>query len=155
MATGLQTDPLSNRYQVLRVVDGAGAGGVAAPSAATDGVEMPKNQQTLATERCAVAISDRSGSGTLSITYAKIWGYIKFLNKWFPLGTGADADRGKLNEGIALGEVAADDLRLIEEVGDLSLFDRVAVELNAVGGTSPVIDVDIIIPNNLARSPQS
>lgn len=150
MATGVQTNLVSDRYVQLRIVDGT-AVDVAAPSAATSGVELPENLQGLQTERAFIAITDRSGSGVLSITYAKVWGYIANLGKWFPLGTGVDADRGKLNDAQAIGEVAADDLRLIEAIGDFAIFDRIAVELNTVAGTNPVIDVDLLIPRQFAR----
>lgn len=151
MATGFQTST-SAKYQTFRLVDGATGAGVAAPSAATSGVAIEGwSPKLLQTDTFFLAVTDRSGTGTLGFTYAKLWGYIADLNKWFPVGTGADADRGKLNDAAAVGEVAADDLRLIEITANVGLFDRLAVEINTVTGTNPVIDVDLLIPRHFGR----
>lgn len=158
MATGWQ-DPTtkSDRYSVFRLVDGATAD-TSAPTASTDGVpwsegadHAPHGVLSKEAERCLVAVYESSGSGTLSIGYVKIWGYLASIDKWFPIGTGADADRGKLNDRLAIGEVAADDLRLIEVLSDVTVFDRLHAELDTVGGTSPVLNVDLIIPRHIAR----
>lgn len=150
MATGFQAST-SARSMLFRLVDGA-TGTVAAPSAATSGVALEGwSHQLRQTERMFLAITDRSGTGTLNFSYAKLWGYLVDLGKWFPLSTGADADRGKLNDGGAIGEVAADDLRLIEVLCDVGVFDRLAVEIGTVTGTNPVFDVDLVIPRSIAR----
>lgn len=149
MATGWQTyeDP-SKRYRVFRLVEGA-TSDVVAPTTASDGVELPDDLQALQGEKAYVLITDRSGTGTLTIAFAKLWGYLKNPAKWTPPGTGADTDRGKLNDAAAIGEVANDDVRLFELVFDLAIFDRLAVELNGVGGTNPVYDIDLLVPRHL------
>lgn len=154
MATGWQTftDP-SKRYRVFRLLDGVVAdAGAPVPTTSSSGVEMPKDLQVLQLESVFLAIYDRSGTGVLNLTYAKVWGYIKDLDKWFPLGTGTDAGRGKANEGQTVGEVASDEVRLIQIFDFVTVFDRLAVELNTVAGTNPVFDVDLILPRFVGRS---
>jgi len=61
--------------------------------------------------------------------------------RWFPLGTSStDADKGKLNEGNAMGETAADQISHSEPVLNLHHLDRVYLEITAIGGTATAID---------------
>lgn len=159
MATGWQSTATSDRNRIFRLVDALTGASVAAPTASTDGVSWEtgaasRNPGMLAreSERCMIAIYNTAGSGVLAITYVRLWGYIKDLDKWFPIGTGTDADKGKVNDAVALGEVAADTLRHIEVLSDLSVFDKLHAEVSGAAGTTPSYNIDLIFPRHIARA---
>lgn len=112
-----------------------------APSASTDGVPIPAN-----CDRAVLLINNSAGSGgSLSVTI-KVWGYSKRADDasgdgWFPLGVNATAaDKGKLNEGNAIAEIAANDIRHAEELFGLLRLDRLYLEITAIAGTSNTIE---------------
>lgn len=70
-----------------------------------------------------------AAAGSLVI---KLWGYSGLVTEWLPFGSGTtDADRGKLNEKTAIGEIDATDNELwhSEIVAGLRGFDRVYPEV--------------------------
>jgi hypothetical protein len=80
-------------------------------------------------------------------TTVKLWGYTVSSGVWKPLGTGADATKGTINGGAAIGETAgiSDVVRHSEIVSGLFNFDRVYAEIVAIGGTATAITVDVLI----------
>ena len=83
--------------------------------------------------------------GTVTMTL-RLWGYSEALAVWMPLGTGTDADKGKLNAGAAIGEVGTDVALHAERIEDLGCFDRVYLEVTAIGGTSTTVSAILVTP---------
>lgn len=91
-----------------------------------------------------------TGTGVLTIAYLRLWGFHKLskgpvpvtdASDWFPMGTGADADKGKLNGAtVALGEVKTDVVLHMEKIRGLRNLDRFYLEVGTVGGTVTSID---------------
>jgi hypothetical protein len=105
-----------------------------APSAATDGVALPHT-----TDYATLLMHSTAGSGTMTVT-GKLWGYNTQTGKWYPLGTGTDGTlKGIVNDGAAVTEVSADAIVHAEPVAGLRSFQRVALQVTAIGGTSTAI----------------
>lgn len=67
------------------------------------------------------------------------------LGAWFPLGTNSTAaSKGLLNEGNAIGETSADAIVHAEIINNLHHFDRVYLEVTAIGGTATAFDAWLI-----------
>lgn len=91
-----------------------------------------------------------TGTGVLTIAYLRGWGFHQLskgpapgtdASDWFPMGTGADADKGKFNgTTIALGEVKADVILHLEKIRGLRNLDRFYLEVGTVGGAPTSID---------------
>ncbi len=81
------------------------------------------------TGRCAetstLAISSSAGSGTMVGTFT-LWGYLAVTGVWYPI---------LVNAGSALAETAADKIRYAEKYTTLGHWDRLYLQLSAVGGT--------------------
>lgn len=73
-----------------------------------------------------------------SIAFLQLYGWLDkaiAANKWFPLGPAAlDADRGKLNNAVAIGEIAAGDdfIRYAERVRGLRECSRLYLRYGAL-----------------------
>jgi hypothetical protein len=105
-----------------------------APSGATAGVALPYT-----TDYATVLLYSTAGSGTMTVT-CKLWGYNTQLAKWFPLGTHATAaSKGLLNEANAIAETSADGIAHAEQVQGLRAFQRVYLEVTAIGGTNTAV----------------
>lgn len=151
MATGIQTS-LSKRGITFRLAENVNASGLAAPTAATDGFDLSTLEAGyLFPEYAAISIYNASGTGSLSIAYARLWLYDLVSGFWFPAGIGTDANKGKLNGGAAMGATATDQLRHREVLAYPALADRVAIELNTVAGTSPAMNCDVFLPRFVKR----
>ena len=91
-----------------------------------------------------------TGTGALTIAYLRAWGYFRVWDAgvdasfWAPLGTGADATKGYLNGGAALGEVIADVVLHAERLRGLRECERFYLEVGTIGGTSPVLDAWLV-----------
>lgn len=116
-----------------------------APSAATDGFSLRGQAASAAGESneppwgstAAIAINSTAGSGTMTGTF-KLWVYANATAVWMPYGTDATAaNKGLLNEGNAIGETGTDTIRHTELVNGLWHYDRVYLEITAIGGTGP------------------
>lgn len=143
----------------LRVVtNGTTGAGNGAPSSATAGVPLRRGALGQSSDQglpedvdeCTILVEGvGTGSATNSIAYVKLWGYFEKAvaassgSKWFPLGTATtDADRGKLNEATAIGEVLADRINFAERIRGLADATRVYAEYGAL---TQVTRVDITI----------
>jgi hypothetical protein len=94
--------------------------------------------------QAAIVVNSTAGSGTMTVTL-KLWVYSNAVAEWLPYGTDATAaDKGKLNEGNAIAEVNADSIVHAELVNGLVNFDRVYLEITAIGGTSTAIDAYLV-----------
>lgn len=146
MATGIQSTN-SSRVKTVRLVEAATAANAApagAPSstpAATVGFLL--GSATLLQGSCSVRIYSTAGSATMAMTYARLWGYSISSGFWSPLGTGADATKGYLNNGAAFGETGSDVIRHQEPIGYVDHLDGIYVELGVISGTSTAISVEL------------
>lgn len=89
------------------------------------------------------------GTGTVTMTL-RLWGYLAVAGVWVPLGTGADADKGKLNGGAAIGEVATDVALHAEPVVMVGDFDRLYLEVVAIGGTGTAVSAWLVTPRTIS-----
>lgn len=87
------------------------------------------------TKSAALWIHSVGASGVASIAYGRLWGYSNAgparARKFAPLGTGTDADKGKINGGDPLGETSADQISHVEIVDNLDKLDWIYLELGA------------------------
>lgn len=105
-----------------------------APSAATDGAAIPH-----LCDYATILLKSTAGSGTMTVT-CKLWGYNTQQAAWYPLGTHATAaSKGLLNEANAIAETSADGIKHAEQVQGLRSFQRLYLEITAIGGTSTAI----------------
>ena len=124
-----------------------------APSAATAGVPLRRRAVGLLSaddgfpfdvDEASLYLWNASGTGALSLAYARLWVYIDGF--WQPLGTGTAADKGKLNRhddgtGTISYEIEShvnDKLRHIERVRGFMEAERIYLELGAFTGTMTV-----------------
>lgn len=127
------------------------------PSAATDGKPLFRgdpNQvagegfDSLNLQDVMVLVDSTAGSAVMTVT-VRLWGYYAPTGKWYPLGptppAGADTLRGLLNNGVAIGELAApaDLIRFAQPFGYLTNFSRIDAEIQAIGGTATAITVTL------------
>jgi hypothetical protein len=83
---------------------------------------------------------------TASMSFLRVWvwtrahggGGIADSGDWYPLAPapvgGTDANRGKLNWGLALGEIATDKLHLTQVINGLGAFERIYLQQGTSGG---------------------
>ena len=95
------------------------------------------------TDEFMFIVRSTAGSGTMTVTL-RLWGYQGDAGVWVPLGTGTDALKGTLNEQAALGETEANTIGHAELVMGLRHFDRVYLEVSAIGGTATAISAWLI-----------
>ncbi len=154
MATGLQGSN-SNQFDVIRLLEAELA--ACAPVEPAVLAAVPTNAQfyDLTAHRTqrgklpdgtAIRVRSTAGSGVMTCAYVRIWLADKASATMFPYGVGADADKGKLNNGGALGEDGANIIRHDELVPYLGHADGIMAELGALGGTATAITVELIIP---------
>lgn len=75
-------------------------------------------------------ISSSAGSGTMTGTFT-LWGYLVASGHWYPI---------EVNSGDAIAETATDAIRYVERYPDLGHYDRLYLELSAVGGTDTAFE---------------
>lgn len=150
MTVGIQPSD-SKRGLTVRLVESATTAN-GAPSAATDGFALDdlKLGYVPALE-IEIQIASDAGSGVMTCSYARVWGYNATTARWFPVGTGSDADKGKLNNAAVLGETGTDAIRHAELFLFPGLFDRIYIELGVFGGAATALDVDVVFPRNNGR----
>lgn len=91
-------------------------------------------------------VASTAGSATMTVTL-KLWAYIAAAAVWAPCGTGTAALRGVLNGGVAIDEIAADLIRHYETIGIPWAFDRMYLEITAIGGTDTAISAWLVLPS--------
>lgn len=104
--------------------------------------------QSLPSRESTVLVASTAGSGTMTVTI-RLWGYNSATGEWFPLGTGADASKGVINAGAAIGEVKTDKILHAEPLLMAGHFDRLYAEITAIGGTATAVDVWLISPRHI------
>lgn len=132
--------PLPKNTRILNAVTSK-----AAPSAASDGVQIPHGA-----EQGSLFVRSTAGSGTMT-ALIRLWGYDPNENNgaggWFPfsIGTGEAAANtsGVLNGGDAIEEVATDSILHYELLSNLQVFSRVDAEIISLGGTGTTISLSI------------
>lgn len=157
MATGLQGS--SSRYYTIRLIEGATAAtGVPPDAAATSALKAAPTADEFYDLRslgmvgafpqaCQVLVYNTAGTNPVSVSYVRLWGYNAEAARAFPLGTGADADRGKLNLAGSIGEVDTDHARLAEVVLYLGMWDGIQAEVGVTAGTgAEAFNVDLLVP---------
>jgi hypothetical protein len=118
------------------------------PSGATAGVNVSDLIRTGSPTQGLIHVASTAGSVTMTVTL-KLWGYLAASAVWTPIGTsGTDANRGLLNGGTAIGELAApgDTLRHSEVINAPWAVDRVYIEITAIGGTATAVSAWIVVP---------
>lgn len=141
MATGLVGS--TNGVFTWRILD-ARTSTNSAPSGSSAGLANPKDNIWPLPQKAVVAVYSTAGSATMTATI-KLWGYLTDAARWFPLGIGADALKGVMNGGAAIGETGTDVLQHAEIVEGLFSFDRIYAEVVAIGGTLTAVTVDVRI----------
>lgn len=116
------------------------------PPSANAGVAVASlSQYGLVPQKGALVIASTAGSGTMTATF-RLWGKLPVASGiWVPLGPGADATKGVLNTGSAIGETGTDTLRHSEMVENLGMFERLYVEITAIGGTSTAVTAWMVV----------
>jgi hypothetical protein len=100
-------------------------------------------------DRAVLALASTAGSGTMTVT-ARLWGKLPMASGiWVPLGPGADATKGQINSVAAIGETGSDTLRHSEVVENLALFERLYLEITAIGGTSTSVTAWLVVRRTL------
>ena len=112
----------------------------AAPSAASDGLDLNVIVGKLGgiPERMKAIVASTAGSGTMTVT-CRLWGYYGATAGWAPIGTGTDADKGKLNAATATAETGTDSIKHAEELQGLGLASRLYLQVTAIGGTDTAV----------------
>jgi hypothetical protein len=123
--------PLWNR---LKLIDNDGTAN-SAPSLGSDGVDLvelrdPATGKLPTSGTIVIRGTRTSGSAT---GVFRLWFY--FTNVWCPAGNGTDANKGKLNDGAAVGEVTANEMRHAQPVVFPEHATRAYLELLSPGGT--------------------
>jgi hypothetical protein len=157
MATGIQLSD-SKRGTIVRLLENVGAA-TGKPADGTPPNVLRANPTatqffamselglgSVPPEGCSLRIYETAGSGALSIAYARLWVYDIVAQKAFPAGIGADADKGKLNNGAAFGITDTAKLRHTEPLLFLDHCDGIQCELGTIAGTTPTFNVDLFIP---------
>lgn len=124
--------------------------GTSVPTAATDGVPLHKGKVVGKPwegfddgnlENLVLAYRATVTAGqTASMSFLRVWVYIETgTADWYPLGPiatgGSDADRGKLNSVVALGEIATDKLHLLQVINLFGGPTRVYLQEGTSGGS--------------------
>ena len=100
-------------------------------------------------DRAVLALASTAGSGTMTVT-CRLWGHLPTASGiWVPLGPGADATKGQINSVAAIGETGADTIRHSEVIENLALFDRLYLEVTAIGGTSTSVTAWLVVRRSL------
>lgn len=133
--------------KTIQVLDAATAvNGV--PSGATAGIAVQDLIAGSSPTHGLIQVASTAGSVTMTVTL-KLWGYLAASGVWAPIGTNAtDANRGLLNGGAAIGELAApgDTLRHSEVITAPWAVDRLYLEITAIGGTGTAVSAWIVAP---------
>lgn len=143
MATGLSSSTNANVWRILE----ARTSNNSPPSGASAGEANPVSGNLISPvpDVAEVLVRSTAGSATMTCT-VRLWGYVTSIATWFPLGPGADATKGYLNNGAAIGETSTDSITHAERVRGLFSFDRIYAEILAIGGTATAITVEVLIP---------
>jgi hypothetical protein len=114
----------------LRLLDGVGSAN-SAPTG-TDGVSLDdlRDSHGNLPRFGTIVLRATDDGGAASATF-RLWFKFPGFAGWCPAGKGTDADKGKLNDGAAIGEVTGSQLRHAELVQLTGHATRVYLELLA------------------------
>lgn len=129
------------------VVNGSTGAGNGAPTTESQGVYIRRGHDASYDKGFADINQDveilvegaTSGSG--SIAFVRLWAWYPgaiAANKWFPLGIGTDANKGKLNNTAALGETGTNIIRHAEVLGALRAFTKLYAQYGALTNVTRV-----------------
>ncbi len=97
-----------------------------------------------------IVIRQAAGSGTMTLGACRLLVADKASAVGGPLGVGADATKGMLNNGAGFAEDGADVIYHRETIAyDLNHADGLQVQLGAIAGTATAIRVEAIIPRRV------
>lgn len=149
MATGIQNSD-SKQTVTIRLVEGATAttstptGAPSATPASGTGFDLRKLEWGgLLPDSAEIHVYSTAGSGVMDVT-ARVWNYALSGAVWAPLGTGAAATKGILNNGAAIGETGSDTIRHSEPLAYIANLDGIAVTIDGINGTDTAINVDLV-----------
>ena len=124
------------------VVNGTTGAGNGKPTTVTQGHAIRRDTAVLAegftdvTDEAEILVEAAVSASTVgSIAYIRIWCWYPeaySANKWFPVGTGSDDNKGKLNGAAALGETDADIIRHAERLRGFREGMRIYAEYGAL-----------------------
>ena len=116
-----------------------------APTLSSDGFALSTTAAgvEIRGDRGLILVKSTAGSGTMTVTI-RLWGYSVSSASWSPLGFGADATKGIINGGVALGETGTDLIQHAEIANGLENLDRIYAEITAIGGTATAISAWIV-----------
>lgn len=90
-------------------------------------------------DECQLIFYNTAGTGAMAVSYLRLWAGILLDDGatilWVPAGTGVDADKGKLNNGLSVGTVAANQMYHTERIRGFRDWNRVALETGTLTGT--------------------
>jgi len=116
----------------------------------TAGVSVGELLKGAAPADAVVFIASTAGSGAMTATF-KVWGFSTAAGAWAPLGVDATAaSRGLLNGGSAVDEVSTDAIRHTEPLACAWAFDRLYLEITAIGGTATAVSAWLVVPATVA-----
>jgi hypothetical protein len=94
-----------------------------------------------------IVIRSTAGSGVMTLAASRVLVADKASAVGGPLGVGADATKGMLNNGAGFGETGANVIYHRETIDyDLNHCDGIQVQLGAIAGTDTAIRVELIFP---------
>jgi len=116
------------------------------PASATAGLSMDTVLSAFGgsiPDDVSVVVTSTAGSATMTVTL-RLWQKFGTLGSqangtWCPAGPGADATKGVINGGSAIGEVSADLIRHCEPISLSAHAQRLYLEIAAIGGTSTAV----------------
>ena len=133
-----------DHFDVYRLLDPATATN-SPPSGSSAGLDLSTYGGAFAKiELAELEVYSTAGSDTMTVTL-RLWGYDATADVWFPVGTGADATKGVLNNGAAIGETGSNTIRHTEPLYDLHVYSRLYLEITAIGGTATSITANLKI----------
>lgn len=116
-----------------------------APASATAGLSLDDVKAAFGAipDDISLVVTSTAGSGTMSVTL-RLWQKFGTLGSqtngtWCPAGVGTDSGKGVLNNGAAIGEVSANQIRHCEPVSLSAHAQRLYLEITAIGGTSTAV----------------
>ena len=154
MATGLQGSENSNVNRIVLIEGATTANTLAATGVTLADEPTPSQFFDLRSYRTLYgSIPDegliviRSTAGSAAMTLGACRVMVAHSGGFAgPLGVGADATKGMLNNGSGFAEDATDYLYHREVIAGLSMIDGIQVKLGAFGGTATAVNVELHIP---------
>jgi len=134
----------------------AATGNVAAPTLATDGYPMyPTNQITADDGHCFTAsaapvstlmIKGRCTAGQTLVGTFTLWGYDAAMDAWFEI----PVNGGTAITPVALAETSSDQINFQQQFNNLGHYDRIALDLAAIGGAGATFDAMLVTSRTVA-----